>query len=60
MNVPYIIDCSVKKKIEVFEGCFCRKKVIYDKLGRMGGESMRRKMQALFQNGDKDTFAHAE
>jgi len=50
----------VKKKIEVFEGCFCRKKVIYDKLGRMGGESMRRKMQALFQNGDKDTFAHAE
>lgn len=35
-------------------------KVIYDKLGRMEGESMRRKTQALFQNGDKDTFAHAE
>ena len=25
-----------------------------------GGTDMRRKMRALFQNGDKDTFAHAE
>lgn len=32
----------------------------YGKIQRMEGKYMRRKLQALFQNGDKDTFAHAE